>query len=232
MFTITLRVLQPLLLVALSLQTVIIAQMSKEDLENTFYTRREFCAFKDAYRTHRDMPHWSRESDGLPCDCRACSDDGSGDYPPYQAPESPPVSPPCSLLLYCDENDSVASGDTAPAIPSRGEDPSKNQVDEDQSTTVPDYDGPPSPVGATFGDGDDGVPGSATRGRRSGLDAVIARTQGKAYSRRVSWERRGVSPNVVHAVAEYGEEYAYKRLRRQGFSDHYIREHFLPVMPT
>lgn len=208
--------------------------MSKEDLDNTFYTRREFCAFKDAYRTHRDMPHWSRENDGLPCNCKACSDDGSadGDYPLYEAPESPPVSPPSSLLLYCDEDESVSSVETTSALASRQEGVSKIQADEGHGTTIPDYDEPPSPVGATFGDGDDGMPGSAPPGRRSGLDAVIARTQGKALSRKVSWERRGVSPNVVHAVAEYGEEYAYKRLRLQGFSDHYIREHFLPAMPT
>lgn len=204
-------------------QTVIIAQMDKEDLENTFYTRREFGAFKDAYRTHRDTPEWTRENDGLPCNCTSCSDDGTGSsagYANYPPPESPPVSPPSSLLLYSDADD--AQEFSVWDSPREGE---VSQIQASEGDFAPPLDEPPSPVGATFGDSDDTSLGSSVE-RETGLDAVISRTQSRSTTRKVSWESEGVSPNVVHAVEKYGEEYAYKRLRLQGFSDQYIRSHF------
>lgn len=195
--------------------------MDKEDLENTFYTRREFGAFKDAYRTHRDTPSWTRANDGLPCNCSSCADEATGstpEYSNYPPPESPPVSPPSSLLLYPEGND--AQGSCVWDTPRDGGVP---QLEASAGGFVSSVDEPPSPVGATVGGSEDSRLGS---GRESGLDAVMTRTEGRLTTCKVSWESEGVSPNVLHAVEKYGEDYAYKRLRLQGFSDQYIRSHF------
>lgn len=56
----------------------------------------------------------------------------------------------------------------------------------------------------------------------------IASPVGKAHKRGGSLDDWGVSSSVQEAVKCHGEGYAYKTLRLQGFSDLYIRTHFLP----
>lgn len=199
--------------------------MDKEDVRNTFYTRREFCAFKDAYRTHRDTPDWTRENDGLPCSCRSCSDDGRGVAESSPPPESPPVSPPSSLLLYSEDD---RASKPSPVFHMRATRETV-RLQSTNSNYGPREDEPPSPVGATVGDNEGLM--SRPAARESGLDALVSRTQGGSHARKLSWEKGGVPSNVRQAVERYGVEHAYKRLRLQGFSDRYIRAHFLPEGP-
>eukprot|EP00752_Nemacystus_decipiens_P011394 g10121.t1 len=56
----------------------------------------------------------------------------------------------------------------------------------------------------------------------------IASPVGRAHKRGGSLDDWGVSSSVQEAVKCHGEGYAYKTLRLQGFSDLYIRTHFLP----
>eukprot|EP00903_Cladosiphon_okamuranus_P008993 g8603.t1 len=72
---------------------------------------------------------------------------------------------------------------------------------------------------------------SAAHRRRGtwGVGSVrIASPVGKAHKRGGSLDDWGVSSSVQEAVKCHGEGYAYKTLRLQGFSDLYIRTHFLP----
>lgn len=204
-------------------QTYIIDQMDEEDLSNTFYTRREYMAFKDAYRLHRDSLGWRREYDGMPCDCDSCMDRIVVDYRMF-SPESPPVSPP-------------ALSPTSPADFER-ESPTvydanerevgfRCEVDEDGNNDVADetwedVNAPPSPVISTHGtsEEDDDSDGDE--------DPVTGQHGGMGHRRTNAWTGDRVSPNVSNAVEKYGEDYAYRRLRLQGFSDRYIRTHFMP----
>lgn len=72
---------------------------------------------------------------------------------------------------------------------------------------------------------------SAAHRRRGtwGVGSVpIASPVGRAHKRGGSLDDWGVSSSVQEAVKCHGEGYAYKTLRLQGFSDLYIRTHFLP----
>ena len=57
---------------------------------------------------------------------------------------------------------------------------------------------------------------------------IASAPMGKSHNRGGSLDDWRVSASVQEAVKCHGEGYAYKTLRLQGFSDLYIRTHFLP----
>lgn len=196
--------------------------MDEEELGSTFYTRRELSVFREAYRFHRSTPDWKRENDDLPCDCDACQD--RVDWESQKNMESPPVSPPVGQPVAgedTDQDDSFRHGVTIP------------HFDEDihcEDHLVDGHNnGPPSPVIS--------LRGGARVHDETGVDAdaeePVADDQFMASpdpfpGREGGSSRPCVSPTVQHAVAQFGEHYAYMTLRMQGFSDWYIRTHFMP----
>lgn len=227
-------------------QTVIIEQMNEEEVRNTFYCRTEYAAFKDAYRMHRDTSRdWCRSNDVLPCNCDACQDDlveggigggggsvGGGSEDNYDS-------------AFDEPEDSMVSPGGAPELES------PLRCDEGASTDPVDEDGeaePPSPVEAVFQDDieeeppadlDDAEPAQASgyrpparRGSWGGWSAtpVATATGNHASHRRGSSldDDCSVQSSVREAVRCHGAAYAYETLRLQGFSDLYVRTHFLP----
>lgn len=204
-----------------------IAPMDEEEVRNTFYCRSEYAAFKDAYRTHRDTSRgWCRTNDVLPCNCDACQDD-LGQTPP-------------SHLASDDNYDSAfedpdllhnSSGDGLAVVsPAAGEEEHERA--------------PPSPAGAVVrGDESTSTRTSRRAGQRGNSrrpsharhgswgvarTLPIAKASGSCHRRGGSLDDWEGKSSVQEAVRCHGSEYAYKTLRLQGFSDLYIRTHFLP----
>lgn len=229
------------------LQTVFIEQMKEEEVRNTFYCRTEYVAFKEAYRTHRDTSTgWCRGNDVLPCSCDSCRDDLSeGGQHAYAS--TPPDLP---------EDDSPVPVGTLPPRPSPPLSP--NELTDNRDRAKGDdgqQDEPPSPVGAVFQEGgntrsssdsDEAVakPRAARRARAAprrpaskhgrsrtwgmGSVPIAAPSAGMAIKRGGSLDDWGATSRVRAAVKCHGEDYAYDTLRHQGFSDLYIKTHFLP----
>lgn len=238
------------------LQTVTIEQMNAEEVSNTFYCRTEYAAFKEAYRMHRDTSTgWCRSNDVLPCNCDACQDDlvegvelmespccNEEDYDSaFDEPEQPELaSSPHSIddleiVLHIEGGGS-------------DQDDQDNQDSQDSQGSQDSQDEAPlSPVGAMFqeadeksGAVDDAAEESASPSRPqlfrargsswgTGGTPLAVKNAGGSYHRRGgSLDDWGGKASVQDAVRCHGPEYAYRTLRLQGFSDLYIKTHFLP----
>lgn len=239
-------------------QTVLIEQMDAEEVSKTFYCRTEYAAFKDAYRTHRDTRDWRRSNDVLPCNCDSCQDDlvqggtnatSSAWGPPAAAVAEAPAGDNNTSTSI--ERESSRSPDHPAELDvvllgASGEVSSMGTSAE--CTAEEKEEVPPSPVGAIFeggdeeevsktGNGNEGGEGGDGRGgggacparRNTWNDGTACRgmtSGGDTHKRGGSWD--GGSTSIQQAVEKHGMEYAYKTLRLQGFSDNYIRTHFLP----
>lgn len=220
--------------------------MKEEEVRNTFYCRTEYAAFKEAYRRHRDNSSgWCRGNDVLPCSCDSCQDDlVEGEQ---HAPSSSPTdgSP--------EDDGSEDSRSVSAALPPPPPSPYVFKASADGEEEEGQQDGLPSPVGAVFQD-DSSTSGSdeAFEKPRSArpVRAAVPRRPGSAHGRSRPWgvgsvpiaappasmaPRRsgglddwGAASRVREAVKCHGEGYAYSTLRHQGFSDLYIKTHFLP----
>ncbi|CAN0025025.1 unnamed protein product [Scytosiphon promiscuus] len=229
--------------------TVFIEQMKDEEVRKTFYCRREYAAFKEAYRKHRDTStDWCRGNDVMPCNCDACQDDlveGVTGQHIYS-------TAPCPLAADDGEEDNYDSAFDDPPAPSPSSRESKEaRVAARWGGGHGDTDGAPSPVCAVFEESVDipspvgAPPASAAAARHGGCGQkrrlhTRSRTWGMGsvpiaapptrvtHKRGGSLDDWGVNSSVREAVRCHGEGYAYKTLRLQGFSDLYIKTHFLP----
>lgn len=134
-----------------------------------------------------------------------------------------------------------------------GEQGSSAELSTERAAEENEEEAPPSPVGAVFegsdedevlktSDGEDGEEADGRGGAGAGAGCHARRNTwnsgnackdgssggdgGSAHKRGSSWD--GGSTSIQQAVEKHGVEYAYKTLRLQGFSDKYIRTHFLP----
>lgn len=245
--------------------------MKDEEVRKTFYCRREYAAFKEAYRTHRDTStDWCRGNDVMPCNCDACQDDLVEGVVGQHVYSSVPY--PISAQDDDDsDNYDSAFDDPSASSPSSGEAEDGNlavrrggghaDTDEAPSPVCAVFEenvGIPSPVGAVFQDFEEDCNSSGGGGgRQRSLSSSAATARhgacGKgrrAHARSRTWgmgsvpiappptrvthkrggslDDWGVNSSVREAVRCHGEGYAYKTLRLQGFSDLYIKTHFLP----
>lgn len=253
------------------LQTMMIQQMTHEEIRKTFYRRSEYAAFRDAYRVHRESHvDWCRSKDILPCNCEACRDD--------LAEENSEQWRLSGMTSFNGEMEIIHNSEASNVADEAGHEsitPHRQVIENIQITS--DVEGeaemeyePPSPAAVITKRG-----GNISRTQVPVLSTPSARhrregTTGRNYtptSNRVSSKRRhsrgqlrglayggnqtprrfassgfsspfhrhdsglddwGVNSRVKEAVRCHGEAYAYSTLRHQGFSDLYIRTHFLP----
>ena len=238
------------------LQTVMIEQMNAEEVSNTFYCRTEYAAFKEAYRMHRDTSTgWCRSNDVLPCNCDACQDDlvegvelmesPCGKEDDYDSAFDEPEQPELTSRSH-----SMNDLEIVLHIEGGGDDQGDqgDQDDQDiQDIQDSQDEAPLSPVGAVFQEADEksGAFDDAAEEVDSPSRPHLLRTRGSSWgaggtplavkNASGSYHRRGGSlddwggkASVQDAVRCHGPEYAYKTLRLQGFSDLYIKTHFLP----
>lgn len=209
--------------------------MKEEEVRNTFYCRTEYAAFKEAYRTHRDTSTgWCRGNDVLPCSCDSCQDDlVKGDQPE-------------------DDHSDDSPGGTMPPPPRNPYEHDDNTDGEEEEEQEGQHNEPPSPVGAVFQEDSDSSgsdeasdepravgpfralprrPVSAHGGSRPwgvGSVPIAAPPASITHKRGGSLDDWGAASRIREAVKCHGEGYAYNTLRHQGFSDLYIKTHFLP----
>lgn len=227
--------------------------MDAEEVSKTFYCRTEYAAFKDAYRTHRDARDWCRSNDVLPCNCDSCQDDlvegGTEETSSaWTAAEEPANDDDASLSIERQPCSPDHPAQLDVALQGADLEQGSSAAFSTERTAEDEEEAPPSPVGAVFEGSDedevlktaDGETGEEADGRggagagyhtrrntwNSGNACRDGSSGGGAHKRGSSWD--GGSTSIQQAVEKHGVEYAYKTLRLQGFSDNYIRTHFLP----
>lgn len=250
------------------LQTMMIQQMTHEEIRKTFYRRSEYAAFRDAYRVHRESHvDWCRGKDILPCNCESCRDDVT---------EKNSEQWRRSGTSCFNEEKTLHDPETSDVADESGQGSIHPHQEIENIQITPDMDGeaemeyePPSPAEAISRMGGriprTHVPALSTPSAKQRREATVGRNYTQT-SNRVPSKRRhsrgqwrglgygsqtprrsassgfsspfhrhdsglddwGVNSRVQEAVRCHGEAYAYSTLRLQGFSDLYIRTHFLP----
>lgn len=151
-------------------------------MRGTFYCRREYAAFKKAYRTHRDTStDWCRGNDVLPCNCDSCKDDlvegGRHGQPMYSSSAPAPVVVPSNNDNYDSAFDSPPPP-PCPLAPGQADKGECGQTRGHQEHADPPP--PPSPfarVHKRAGKGREGEGQQGFDGPPSPVDSVFKDTQ-------------------------------------------------------